>query len=337
MGISVITGDIFGKHDLEGHPECNARLELALSGVPRYIKKMEPQRADERVIRKVHDPEYIQWLKDRCAETQKCQYLDRDTYITSASYEVAAYAVGGAINAVERTLKGEHCFAMVRPPGMHATRNRSSIADTSLGFCLLNNVAIAASQILTTGNRVAIIDWDVHHGNGTQQAFYDSNRVLYCSLHQDDIYPHTGWPDEIGVGEGKGYNLNAPLKKGATIADYELIFREVFVPAIQRMQPDAVLISAGQDMLYDDPLGEMEILPEDVGLLTAIIRDAAEKPLAFVLEGGYSTSHGTAINSIFRALEGRNEVDTREENSPREGTIQLARSLKKVTEMIRSV
>jgi acetoin utilization deacetylase AcuC-like enzyme len=219
---------------------------------------------------------------------------------------------------------------MVRPPGHHAERNRP------MGFCLVNNAAVAASWALSSADRVAIVDWDVHHGNGTQHAFYGEPRVLYCSTHQADNFPYTGRHDEIGAGEGKGYTLNAPLMSGATVADYELIFGEVFAPAIRRMKPGAVIISAGQDILSDDPLGGMELVPEDLGRLTGIIRDAAEVPLAFVLEGGYGPSHGAALGEIVRALEDRSGSEDPVAGSPRESTLHLAGFLRNVTGMIRT-
>jgi acetoin utilization deacetylase AcuC-like enzyme len=175
-----------------------------------------------------------------------------------------------------------------------------------MGFCLLNNVAIAAAKALGKVGRVAIVDWDVHHGNGTQQAFYASDRVLYCSVHRSHYYPYSGRTDERGEGAGEGFTLNAPLDPGATIADYDAVFSEVFVPAIRKFQPELLLVSAGQDILFDDPLGGMALYPSDLGLLTWRLMKAGGLPLALVLEGGYGPSHGAAIAEIFRVLGGGN-------------------------------
>jgi acetoin utilization deacetylase AcuC-like enzyme len=173
-----------------------------------------------------------------------------------------------------------------------------------MGFCLINNVAIAAAKALRQVNRVAIIDWDVHHGNGTQDIFYNNGRVLYCSTHQDDAFPHTGLIEETGTGHGTGFTINAPLPRKSTIADYSLVFTEVFLPAVARMKPDLIIISAGQDVLSDDPVGDMQLVPEDMGYLTGLILDATDMPLAIVLEGGYGPSHGAAVRNIFDALSG---------------------------------
>jgi acetoin utilization deacetylase AcuC-like enzyme len=295
---SVITADIFSAHDMPGHPENNARLLGALGGVPPGIPRIPPPKALREDAELVHSPEYLSLLADACSRTRTFSMLDPDTYITHASYDVALAAAGGAIEAAGRALSGEHCFALVRPPGHHAERDRA------MGFCLMNNVAIAAARALGRVERVAIVDWDVHHGNGTQQAFYESDRVLYCSVHRGQYYPYSGRTGERGSGPGEGFILNAPLYPGATIADYDAVFRKVFVPAIRKFRPGLLLVSAGQDILFDDPLGGMELHPSDLGLLTSRLLKAGGLPLALVLEGGYGPSHGAAIAEIFRILGG---------------------------------
>ena len=221
------------------------------------------------------------------------RYIDMSTYVTQDSFEVARHAAGSAMLAVNRALMGEHSFALVRPPGHHAE------PDRAMGFCLFNNAAVAAAYALQTVERVAIVDWDLHHGNGTQKIFYESDRVLYCSVHQVNIFPRTGWIDEIGEGRGKGFNLNAPIAGGCTIDDYAYVFREVFLEAIREFGPDIVIVSAGQDPLFDDPVGGMNLRPEDFGCLTGLLMDATSTPLALVLEGGYGPSLGLAVGEIF--------------------------------------
>jgi acetoin utilization deacetylase AcuC-like enzyme len=283
-------------HDNPHHPESQSRLLKAMEGIPEDVPRINPEPAELEDIHRIHDPHYTEWLRQRCSDAVTVAHLDGDTYVTPHSFTVAVRAAGGAIAALDRSLAGEHAFAFIRPPGHHAEHGKA------MGFCLLNNAAIAAQKALDRVDRVAIVDWDVHHGNGTQNAFYRSDRVLYCSVHQEPMFPYTGSIGEIGNGIGKGLTINAPLIAGSSIADYHLIFAEVFVPAIERFHPDVLIVSAGQDILSDDPLGGMNILPEDFTVLTSHITRCVEFPIAFVLEGGYGPSHGAAIASIFAAL-----------------------------------
>lgn len=323
-GCSVITDPISRLHDNAGHPESQTRLENALSGVPQKIPRIQAGPASLDDILLVHNRYYLKWLEQRCAATRELGYLDADTYITPRSFEVALNAAGAAISAAERSMHGEHCFAMIRPPGHHAEYDRA------MGFCLLNNGAIAAAHLLLDIDRVAIVDWDVHHGNGTQHAFYGSDRVLYCSVHQEFFFPYSGSIDEIGTGKGKGFTINAPLQTGSGIADYRHVFSEIFVPALTRFQPDAIIVSAGQDILADDPIGGMRIMPENFEILTRMVAGAAGVHLALVLEGGYGNSHGLAISHIFAALlSGKNPVN-QALGSPQESTQRTVSVLKKI-------
>ncbi len=318
MGYSAITGPIFEQHDCKGHIECWDRLQGIIDRLPEHLTRHNPAPAAPRDIERVHHPGYLRWLQTQCEKNADYNlirdfvymggnfvqsplysgYIDENTYINPHSYEVATYAAGSAIAAAERTLDGESCFALVRPPGHHAA------SAWAMGFCLINNVAIAAAKALTKVNRVAIIDWDLHHGNGTQDIFYNNGRILYCSTHQEDAFPQTGHFRETGTGRGAGFIINAPLPRKSTIADYSLVFREIFLPAIARMDPDLVLISAGQDVLSDDPIGDMQLVPEDMGYLAGLVLDATGMPLALVLEGGYGPSHGAAVLNILDALGG---------------------------------
>lgn len=342
MKCSAITGDIFGNHDCKGHKECHDRLVSILTRLPENLKVHAPVPATFEDLQRVHVPGYLTWLEKQCVKhVDFCMldqymytggylennqivpgYLDPNTYINPCSYEVATYAAGSAISAVNRSVSGECCFALVRPPGHHAE------ADRAMGFCLLNNAAVAAASALTSVDRVAIIDWDTHHGNGTQKIFYDDDRVLYCSIHERNTFPHTGFIEETGSGKGKGFTMNAPIRQNSAIEDYYHVFSEVFIPALQRFRPDMVIISAGQDVLSDDPVGSMKLVPDDIGTLTALVRGAGDFPLAFVLEGGYGPSHPDAIRIIFNTLESEAPPKT-PPGMPAKATLETVRLLKK--------
>ncbi len=319
MHSSVIYGDVFTRHDMEAHPESGSRLRAALSGVPENMRWRPPVRGTERDLERVHRPQYVRWVQEIARGT--C-FLDANTYVTCHSFEAALYATGSTFAAVERALDGEHLFALVRPPGHHAE------PDRAMGFCIFNNAAVAAAKALLSVDRVAILDWDLHHGNGTQKAFYGSDRVLFCSVHEENSFPKTGWVDEIGTGAGRGYTLNAPLAAGSTIADYRYVFDEVFVPALVRFRPDVLIVSAGQDALSDDEHGRMNLEPEDYGVLAGMLIDGTDLALALTLEGGYGPSLGKAIAAIFSALSGKRFVPA--EKPLNRGTERVADLLKKV-------
>jgi acetoin utilization deacetylase AcuC-like enzyme len=318
---SVIYGDVFARHDMDMHRESSARLRLAISGVPEGITRLEPRQATYEDLTRVHQPNHIRMIQEICSYGDR-RYIDMNTYVTEDSFEVASYAAGGSIQATEQTFLGEHSFALVRPPGHHAE------PDRAMGFCIFNNAAVAAAKALDTVERVVIVDWDLHHGNGTQKIFYRSDRVLYCSIHQGNIFPRTGWADEIGEGRGKGFTINAPIRAGATIADYFLVFNEVFRVAIENFKPGLLIISAGQDPLADDPIGSMRLRPEDFGVLTRILMESSKNPLAVVLEGGYGPSLGEAVAHIFRVLQG--DLPEIPDLRPRVSTVRLVRDLKKM-------
>ena len=309
-------------HDNPHHPESHARILNAIKGIPEGVPWITPEPATAGEIQQIHDPRYITWLREYCAALTTLTFIDADTYITPGSFEAALHAAGGAVTAINRSIDGEHAFALIRPPGHHAERSRA------MGFCLFNNAAIAAENALSRVDRVAIVDWDVHHGNGTQHAFYRTDRVLYCSVHQAGHFPYSGSIEETGAGHGSGFTINAPLPAGAEGRDYAGIFSEVFSPAIERFRPGALIVSAGQDILWDDPLGGMQIQPEDFTPLTSLIARSAGCPLALVLEGGYGPSHGKAISHIFSGL--NQEPADERACEPQKVTRKLISLLKKV-------
>jgi len=321
---SAITSPVCARHDNFGHPESNARLVTACTGLPPHVPVILPEIASLSDITRVHNRYFLDWLKAQCAAVTRIGQIDSDTYITPYSFEVARCAAGSAINAVDRALAGEHCFSLMRPPGHHAEYDRA------MGFCLMNNVAIAATHALDHVDRVAIVDWDIHHGNGTQHCFYRSDRVLYCSVHEENMFPYSGAPDETGAGDGLGFTINAPIAACSTIADYAQVFSSVFAPALVRYKPNLLIISAGQDILFDDLLGNMSIHPQDFFCLTRILMDAVDHPLALVLEGGYSPSHGEAIAHIFRALAGKKESVSPDAGMPQKDTTETIALAKKI-------
>ena len=343
MNVSAVSGPIFKNHDCKGHAECHDRLVSVLESLPAGIPIHEPVPATRSQLERVHVPGYLTWLERQCVKhVDFCSlndyvytggyfennqlvpgYLDPNTYINPCSYEVATYAAGSAVAAVEYALSGERCFALIRPPGHHAE------ADRAMGFCLLNNAAVAAAEALESVDRVAIVDWDAHHGNGTQNIFYAENRVLYCSTHQKDFFPHTGLPEETGRGAGTGFTINAPLERNSGIADFTGVFSEIFSPALRRFRPELVIISAGQDTLADDPLGSMRLGPADFGLLTQYTLDAADCPVALVLEGGYGPSHPAAVRSIFDVLGGTAPEES-PGGTPGKETLETISRLKKI-------
>lgn len=319
---SVIFGDEFTRHDLGWHDENSRRLTGAMECIPPHIGRKPVEEASYDDLARVHHPRHIRMIEELCSYGGR-RYLDMDTYITEDSYQVALYAAGSAIKATRLALEGEHCFALIRPPGHHAE------PDRAMGFCLFNNAAVAAAWALQEVDRVAIIDWDLHHGNGTQKIFYNSDRVLFCSIHQNNTFPWSGWIDEIGEGRGRGFNLNAPLPPGGGIADYAMLFREVFSEALSHFHPDVVIVSAGQDPLRDDPKGGMRLTPADFGVLTSIIRETSPSPLALVLEGGYGPSLGAAIACILEVLKGEVQP-VMPGAAAKESTKRVVRLLKKV-------
>ena len=277
------------KHDTGSHPERKERLlsilaHLEETGMIELLELIEPRHAELEEIQYIHTPEYIEKAR-RYAEHEI--QLDMDTVLCKDSFNVALLAAGGAITAVNAVLdKADSSFALVRPPGHHAE------PDRGMGFCIFNNIAIAARHAQKKGKkRVLIVDWDVHHGNGTQEAFYDDPSVLYFSTHQYPHYPGTGWLDEVGSGDGKGYNINVPLPAGTDDAGFIAAFEEILVPSALEFRPDIVLISAGQDAGAGDGLAGMKMSVNGFAELAYIVRSIAKETsdgrIAAALEGGY--------------------------------------------------
>ncbi len=290
---------LFLQHRSRGyHPERPERLGAARRGVDAVeaegarLVALPPRDATDAEILRVHDAGYLAELR-RLDGTYAA--LDADTYLAPASVKAALRAAGGAMALAEALLAApagdpdapRQGIALLRPPGHHATR------DQGMGFCLLNNVAIAAAAALAGGaSRVAIVDWDVHHGNGTQDIFWRDGRVLFVSLHESPLYPGTGATREAGEGPGLGRIVNVPLPADAGDAVYRLAFEEVVLPALRRFQPELVLISAGYDGHARDPLASMALTAVGYGWMGQAVREVAEESaggrVGVVLEGGYN-------------------------------------------------
>jgi acetoin utilization deacetylase AcuC-like enzyme len=283
----LIASDRFEEHVTPpGHPERMERARVFAGVAERWRERggpiLPPRAATRDELARVHDEIYLDAI---AATAGRAVSLDADTYTSPESVEIAALAAGAAVMAAEHALAhAEPAFALVRPPGHHAERDRA------MGFCLYNNVAVAAAAARARGiDRVAIVDIDVHHGNGSQWMFYDDPRVLYVSSHQFPFYPGTGAALEIGTGDGKGFTVNVPLEAGATDADYQYAYDTVVLPVLEQFQPALTLVSAGFDAHERDPLASMRMTAAGFGAIVSGLSRVARRhgALALVTEGGY--------------------------------------------------
>jgi len=308
MSLTIYTSDRFGDHlNPPGHPERLQRAEVMQVVASEFRKSgvevREPRAATQDELARIHDREYITRISDTAG---KATALDPDTYTSPDSYDVARLAAGAMIGGVEHVLEGtgRRAFAMVRPPGHHAERNRA------MGFCLFNNIAIAAAHARTRGlQRIAVVDYDVHHGNGTQWSFYEDPAVLFISSHQYPYYPGTGAATDIGRGRGLGFTVNLPIEAGGTDADFELAYNTVAFPILRQFRPELVLVSAGFDALDDDPLAGMRLSTDEFARLTAAIVAIADEycsgRVVAVTEGGYDLGGlASCLRAVCKVLNG---------------------------------
>lgn len=307
---ALVWSDEYEDHDTGSHPESPERIAaiaraLRATGMFDDRLVLPPDAAPLEAILAVHNPEVVELV--RRAAYQGGAWLDPDTFVSPRSYDIALLAAGGACRAVDAVMRGEapRAFALVRPPGHH------SEPDRAMGFCLFNNIAVAAEHALNAHGleRVAIVDWDVHHGNGTQAAFWRNPRVLFISMHQYPFYPGTGSAAERGAGTGEGSTLNIPLPAGSDDRVYQATFAERIVPALERFAPRLILVSAGYDPHVDDPLAMMRVSTAGFGGFARTLGAAAERlcegRLVLVLEGGYNvTALGEGVVETIRALDG---------------------------------
>ena len=306
------------EHDTgERHPESPDRLRAIREGLKRRhgVEYVHPESADPEAVEAVHDDDYVAEVEEFCADGGGS--WDLDTVACPETWEAALASAGIAQWAAREALSGadgrETPFALGRPPGHHA------VADDAMGFCFFNNAAVAAQTALDAGeaDRVAVFDWDVHHGNGTQDLFYDRSDVFYASVHEKGLYPGTGEIEATGEGDGEGATLNVPFSAGCGDAEYLLAVEEAFAPLLARFDPDLLLVSAGFDAHRHDPISRMRLSTEGYALLTDRLRAAAERtgaPLAFVLEGGYGLDTlAEGVATVHETFDGRRPIENDEE------------------------
>ena len=288
--VGFLYDDIFLKHEMPaGHPESAQRLlsilnTLRNSSLWRELSHIKPRRAGEEDILRVHTKEYFDKIRNFTG------FFDPDTYISGNSFEAAMFAAGAVIEAIDRCRKGDidRAFCAVRPPGHHAERDRA------MGFCIFNNIAVGARYAQEIGyEKVFIVDFDVHHGNGTQHIFEEDDSVFYFSTHQHPHYPGTGQDSERGRGKGDGFTYNVPMPYGSGDKDFYYAYRDILPGLIKKVRPDIILVSAGYDIHVRDPLAGLNVTNEGLKnivrgiLLRSTTTYLPSLPHVFTLEGGY--------------------------------------------------
>jgi len=296
-------------------PECQQRLDILCTmleeaGLRNVFQEITPRRAEKKELLRVHSTDYIQRLEE--TEGKETIYLDPDTCTSPLSHEAALLAAGGFCRAVEQVHTGslDNAFALIRPPGHHAER------DAAKGFCLYNNVAVGARYARNELglDRVLIVDWDLHHGNGTQHCFEEDPSVLFFSVHRSFFYPGSGRLREVGRGDGKGFTINIPLLPGFGDGEYLVLFENILRPVALEFNPDIILVSAGFDIHHNDPMGGMHVTPKGFAAMTRSILDMADVccggKVVMALEGGYDLEAlRDSVREVLKEMAGLQHTD----------------------------
>lgn len=328
MKLRIYYSDDFLKHNQPSHPENADRLKTivrSLQSSNLEFEIVQPKPLDEDSLLAVHDQDMVELVKKL---SKKGGWIDYDTYISIGSYEVARLAAGAAYMLAEDICSGkaDNGFALVRPPGHHANRYRS------MGFCLFNNAAIAADLIARKGKKVLIFDHDVHHGNGTQDIFYERKDVLYQSFHLSPHYPGTGSVDEVGEGDGEGYTVNVPLPRGAGGETLSILMDELFTPIAKQFKPDIIIVSAGFDSHYADALGGLMLTSRNFYEIIKKLKGVQPK-LMSTLEGGYNLKYiGKLVISELEAMANKELSYVEEERETKKAIDAIEAAKKKMRE-----